>query len=522
MNFQKYCLTVGLLFFSIVNAFCQFSDDPASTRYWDAQANLFGKRVISTDENGFAVCGEADIWSGGNQYSGAFLVVSDSSGAHHWEKCYTTFYNDFSFEMIAQWSDSTFLAAGKMMNPMTNTHGGALIKLDKNGNELWKASVENGVDQNCVIKNSLIVSGSTALLLGTREVMGGASFVMLIDSSGTKLWSVDIQDPNAGVIKLEGVVRMDNGDYLISGAVSEDIYWKGLLVRLNAQGQVLWSKKFDQLNSSFTDIIFDGTDVYLRNQNSADVINGVIKCDTSGNVLWHQNAYAQDIYMWGKEGRRTLSFDVDSTIIFYYQDPYSSTYIKLAGDGTVVSAISEMGRSDGFTSYADSSVAFLLNGPTFGIKKSSALSLEHFVVTRIPFWQGQGSTCIWDNSILLNPVTGNSFADYPLLVGDSYQLVPALMELVTWFPTIDHNCVDFLGGIQEQDAQIITLYPNPAEDELHVSINNPVGEAVIRNAWGEEVRTFNVSTEKVLEIKALAPGFYFLQVGDQMRSFVKK
>jgi hypothetical protein len=520
--FQFFVGFIFLLVLSSNSSFAQLAEDPASTRYWDANANLFAKKIQARNDLGYAVCGEGVFWSGGTQYNGAFVVSADSSGDQHWEKCFTTFFTDFSFETVVQWPDSSFLAAGKILNPMTNIHGAALIKLDKDGNEIWKGSVENGSDYLTEIRNVLITSDTTALLLGARDVAGEPSFVMMINSSGTKLWSSDLHDPSGERIRLEGVVRLDNNDFLIAGGISEGIYWKGLLLRMTSDGQLVWSKKFDQQNSFFSDALSDGTNVYLRDLNNSDLINGVVKCDTSGNVNWIQNANVGDMYTWGNEGRRTLTFDADSSIVFYYQDPYSSTYIKLAADGSVVSAISEMGRSDGFTSYSDSSVAFLVNGPSFGVKKSAALSLEHFAVTHLPVWQGQGSNCIWVNNFLLNPIIGNSFSAYPLVTGDSYQIVPAMMELATWYPTIDHYCVDFLGGIEEQEEPAISLYPNPVEDALHVSCEEGAAGGAIRNTCGAIVRTFQPSANLILDLSTLAPGLYFVQIGSKTRSFVKK
>lgn len=517
---------ISTCIFLVLSQFClgQSSTDLFSTRYWDANANVFGKRISVTPEGGFVVCGEANIWSGGNQYNGAFIVSSDSSGEQHWEKCFTTFFADFSFETAVPWSDSSVLAAGKILNPMSNKHGAALIKLDKNGNVLWKGSVENGSDQQTNIKNVLITSDTTALLLGSRDMMAEPAFVMMIDSAGTKIWSTDVLDPNGEKIKLEGITHMDNGDFLISGGVSEGGYWKGLLIRMAPDGQLLWNKKYDQPNSFFTDAISDGKHLYLRNLNTAafEIINGVVKCDTAGNVNWSRNAYEQDMYLWGNEGRRTLAFDWDSTVIFYYQDPYSSSFLKLDSLGNVLSVIEEMGRADGFAAHTDSSVALLVNGPTFGIKKSSALTLEHFVVTHLPAWQTQGSNCIWENPILLTDVPGNTFTPYSLITGDSYEIMPALMEFVTWFPTIDHYCVDFLGGVTEQEIHDLNIFPNPVQDVLNLSFSESDLDAKILNAYGSMVKEFQTSPEMQLDLRGLSPGIYFIQVGDQVKSFTKQ
>jgi len=100
--------------------------------------------------------------------------------------------------------------------------------------------------------------------------------------------------------------------------------------------------------------------------------------------------------------------------------------------------------------------------------------------------------------------------------------MPALMEFVTWFPTIDHYCVDFLGGITEQELHDLNIFPNPVQDVLNLSFSESDLDAKILNAYGSVVKEFQTSPEMQLDLRGLSPGIYFIQVGDQVKSFTKQ
>jgi len=72
----------------------------------------------------------------------------------------------------------------------------------------------------------------------------------------------------------------------------------------------------------------------------------------------------------------------------------------------------------------------------------------------------------------------------------------------------------------------ISVYPNPAVENLHIDLENIVGDVVVKlfNASGELVleKQYTTNTEIILPVKNYADGVYFVEVGDGEKKIVKK
>jgi hypothetical protein len=515
-------LFTAFLFLSFYG-FSQFSD-PANSRYWDAGASLYARGFLGTKDQHFAVCGESFLNFGANPYAGGFVVYSDSSGTSRWEKALTAFNTEFAFESIAQWPDSSILVGGSMLNPMTNLHGGALLMLDKQGNERWKGSIENGGDSPTYVRKIEPLTDTSALVLGSRSGQGAPCFLMMIDSSGTKLWNRDFSDSNGEIMDLNGFAQLANGDLVICGSISEGAAlgnpeWKGLLIKTDSAGSIKWSKKFNQPNSGFTDVITDHNTLYVRTLGMSS--NGILAADTAGTTVWQADALEGDA-TWGPVKRRLLSFDEDSSLVFYYENFFNSTFVRLSRNGATIGALSAMGRSAGYSSHADSSMSLLLSGPVYGVK-SSLVTTEHFVITHLEDNLPAKSTCIGPMNMDCPMVNGFDFEPYAISTADSYDISPALMEAVTWFPTIDQNCVEFLGGLSEEEFNVFEVYPNPASGNIVIEFSAESdfkGEGRVLDAFGKTVLTFTLSPKIHLDLQTVESGLYFIDIGQARRPVI--
>lgn len=66
-------------------------------------------------------------------------------------------------------------------------------------------------------------------------------------------------------------------------------------------------------------------------------------------------------------------------------------------------------------------------------------------------------------------------------------------------------------GIEENDSQSISVYPNPTKSELNVTFDNQVPEIVkIHDLLGNEIATFVAEKTMILPIEEFANGIYFL------------
>jgi len=67
-------------------------------------------------------------------------------------------------------------------------------------------------------------------------------------------------------------------------------------------------------------------------------------------------------------------------------------------------------------------------------------------------------------------------------------------------------------GIDKNNSLNISLYPNPAKNELNISSKNTIESAIIYNVLGKKVKTFTVNAmSKSLDVSNLSRGIYILK-----------
>jgi hypothetical protein len=120
-------------------------------------------------------------------------------------------------------------------------------------------------------------------------------------------------------------------------------------------------------------------------------------------------------------------------------------------------------------------------------------------------------------------VNGFDFEPYAISTADSYDISPALMEAVTWFPTIDQNCVEFLGGLSEEEFNVFEVYPNPASGNIVIEFSAESdfkGEGRVLDAFGKTVLTFTLSPKIHLDLQTVESGLYFIDIGQARRPVI--
>lgn len=98
------------------------------------------------------------------------------------------------------------------------------------------------------------------------------------------------------------------------------------------------------------------------------------------------------------------------------------------------------------------------------------------------------------------------------------------MENVTAFISIDNNCVEFLGSINEISINDFQFSPNPTDENIQLSINStdklPVNGYIL-NAIGKEVLIFKInSANEIIDVSPLGSGIYWVKIGDSTKKLI--
>lgn len=179
-------------------------------------------------------------------------------------------------------------------------------------NEEW--NTENNIVGNLEFVDSAMDSNKGIVTVGSELIVneGINAFVQYVNSQGQLLWEISY-DYQGGDDYATGIYIDSQDDIYICGVaydVTDDNY-DGLLMKVNTQGQTVFSTVFDQgtnLNNYFTDIYVRQGKSYVcgtveNNPLDYDILT--VGFDTSGQMEW-------DV-VFGS----TSDFDIGSTINGY-------------------------------------------------------------------------------------------------------------------------------------------------------------------------------------------------------------
>lgn len=136
-------------------------------------------------------------------------------------------------------------------------------------------------------------------MVGTENLSNGAGFyVSKLDTMGNQLWKKSFGYPGNISLNGMGLTLLNNGEMAAVGSYFDpsinNAYAQTMLLRLDAQGDTLWTRKYNVPPPSNQTIgIFN-----IRNTHDNGFIlsgNQVIRTDASGNVNWMLNYTAYEM-----------------------------------------------------------------------------------------------------------------------------------------------------------------------------------------------------------------------------------
>ena len=77
-------------------------------------------------------------------------------------------------------------------------------------------------------------------------------------------------------------------------------------------------------------------------------------------------------------------------------------------------------------------------------------------------------------------------------------------------------------GVDENAEVTLSLYPNPANESIHIEGLEANSEVVFYNVLGMMVKNVNANANEEINVSDLASGVYMIRCGNQTLRFVKK
>ena len=288
---------VTVLFLAVTAVSCGFFDplhpydqEPVDTSVsWQTcmggSGDEVGYSVQQTSDRGFIIVGDTSSFGAGGV--DIWLVKTDASGTVQWSKTFGGSEDDHG-RCVVQTPDGGYIIAG------FTTSGGQSyvyqVKTDEKGDWKWdrtfnKASVDNRAAVTCTADGGYAIVSSTSSVT-TYPVV----YLVKTDGSGAETWH---QTYDEGTQTLGRFIRQtEDGGYIIAGEMANNsVDTDGYLLKTNASGQKVWSRKYGieyPDTATGVDVTTDGGYVfsgYTRSYGAGDFNAWLVRTDSAGAVL---------------------------------------------------------------------------------------------------------------------------------------------------------------------------------------------------------------------------------------------
>jgi hypothetical protein len=239
-----------------------------------------GYSVFETDDGGFVVTGFTKFYGAGEK--DIYLVKTDANGNLEWEKWYGGTSDEEGYAVV-QTNDLGYLIAGR-----TSSYGQGgdiwVIKTNSAGDTLWTRVI--GGTKSDQVNNVIETSVNDYLIVGSFRLQDNSSdlYAIRINANGDTLWTKKYDRNNRWDAGYD-IVEVENGNFLIAGYLDS----RNALLKINNLGDTLWTKTYgpeDPTGFVSMSKSSDGNYFLLKPDDYLGVgFSSIYKVDTDGNIL---------------------------------------------------------------------------------------------------------------------------------------------------------------------------------------------------------------------------------------------
>ncbi len=281
-----------------------------------------GSKLAEVSPGKFAIGGTTESFS--TNTSQGMVMVIDDAGSLQWAKHSGGSTNEIA-DGVTVYNGEIYLA-GYTEEPGPAAINGYLQKYDGNGNLQY--SFASGIAQ--IEEFTAVDAGPNGEIYASGfSFQGGIdAFVVKYNTNGTVAWSKTVGNPSTAELSFNGTATADGGFLCFGatsqGAGSDDMFF----VKLDASGNVQWSKVYGTNSTDFPNDVLQTSDGYVVAGRSNFTGNNEVitfKMDTVGNIVWSNyhaasgtdnvfglTAYGSGFLMVGQ----TSSFGIGNTSAF--------------------------------------------------------------------------------------------------------------------------------------------------------------------------------------------------------------
>jgi hypothetical protein len=313
--------------------------------------------VLLADDGGFYLVGTTNLRFEPTMDGDVYLIRLDAAGDVLWEKIYEK--EGYQGGQAISWtSDGGLLISGGASSSGTEGTDVYLMKLDRDGNELWfktvggpleeMAAARQMADGSYILAGNIVDPSDFVTDPGTAGYGGFANrsniYLAKLDAEGNELWSHAFGGEN-NVLLTGGVQTPDGGGLLLATILNypdpdDDIY----LLKVDENGQEVWARTWTEEAASGYDLIQTTDGGYLftgpyepEGSEKADFL--FIKVDDAGNEVWRSTFGDPDMIDYGTVLAETMDggyVAAGEWVTDLYTWDADISLVKIDGDGQLL------------------------------------------------------------------------------------------------------------------------------------------------------------------------------------------
>jgi len=219
---------------------------------------------------------------------GGYVVRLNECGDTLWHMAYD--YSPLGGDggnSLIQLNDSAYMICGSHYDSLEGASDSYLFKLDASGDSVWYQPVDAGLNDRGI---SHFTTNDGGYVIGGYFNTNAAVFLLKTDSLGSIEWQQQYEDSTY----LYGLDQTPDGGYIISGEILRAAGdWDLFLTKTDSAGNEQWTKyygdNYDQYRGTVVSTLDTGyVIVGYTVLASGDRYGYIIKCDSSGTVLWEK------------------------------------------------------------------------------------------------------------------------------------------------------------------------------------------------------------------------------------------
>ncbi|MEM7572674.1 MAG: T9SS type A sorting domain-containing protein [Bacteroidota bacterium] len=255
-----------------------------------------GQALITTRDYGFLEVGWSESLGDDNDVD-FYVVRTDKDGIEIWSQVYDKGFKEIAKDVI-ELDDASLLIVGFREDTPGSPVIGHLLKIDSRGNEIWDRDYSAG-DQNLKLEQIIRSEEGGFLLTGSiqlEETGRDAALLLKIDEDGQEVWRQTYTNGylDTGV----GAVALEDGYILGLNKSDADANLDIVLIRTNLAGDTLFSKVWGTVerDERIYDIILlqDGNSIAFAGSTDNTGLSLIAKADLNGDTLWLTEIDASD------------------------------------------------------------------------------------------------------------------------------------------------------------------------------------------------------------------------------------